>query len=455
MARPPNPASRDKLPTVVHGTGEETAAGPKVDTVSKADFIPTRLAQYKVLHKLGQGGMGWVMLAEDTQLGRRVALKVMRSQHAAETESRKRFLREAKSAAALKHDNIITIYHVGEDQGVPFLAMELLEGGTLQQRLEYPKPLSLGAAVRIAREIASGLAVAHERGVIHRDIKPANIWLESPKGRVKILDFGLARDNDTTAALTQAGEIIGTPHYMAPEQARAKGVDARSDLFSLGCILYRMTTGRLPFAGDTLLATLTAIAVDMPTPVRELNPQSPEALCDLIWRLLAKDPAQRPASSAEVIKELRAIEAELAASKSGHSTEVPPFIQINTRPPAFTPSSRKGGAAAKIPGGGNVSPWWPWIAAGALLALAVIAVLLLYSWLVGRPDPPSPRRSTAQGVVAPAELARYGSPQRTFGCATTTDLTQRRRGAETQRASENTQSDVPSHLPALRLRASA
>src|SRR5688500_8728994 len=196
MALPLHPASRDKLPTVVHGTGEETAAGPKTEAVSKADFIPTKLAQYKVLHKLGQGGMGWVLLAEDTQLGRRVALKVMRSAYAADKDSQQRFLREAKCAAALKHDNIITIYQVGEDQGIPFLAMELLEGGTLQQRLEYPKPLSLGAAVRIAREIATGLSVAHERGVVHRDIKPTNIWLESPKGRVKILDFGLARNAD-------------------------------------------------------------------------------------------------------------------------------------------------------------------------------------------------------------------------------------------------------------------
>jgi serine/threonine protein kinase len=390
MARPPHPASRDKLPTVVHGTGEETAAGPQTDTVTKADFIPTKLAHYKILHKLGQGGMGWVMLAEDTQLGRRVALKVMRSQHAAEKDSRERFLREAKSAAALKHDNIITIYQVGADQGIPFLAMELLEGGTLQQRLEYPKPLSLGAAVRIAREIATGLGAAHERGVIHRDIKPANIWLESPKGRVKILDFGLARDSDTTAGLTQAGEIVGTPHYMAPEQARAKPVDARCDLFSLGCILYRMTTGRLPFAGDTLLATLTAIAVDMPTPIREINPQAPQALADLTWRLLAKDPAERPASAAEVIAELRTIEADLAGgSKGGFNIVVPPLIQINTKTPAAIPAVTKpGGSSARIVHGRfrKPLPLWPWILAGAVLVLLLAGLYWLILWTQnGRP----------------------------------------------------------------------
>jgi serine/threonine protein kinase len=379
---PSHPASRDKLPTVVQGMGDETAAGPVPDTVTKTDFIPTKLDHYTVLHKLGQGGMGWVMLAEDTQLGRRVALKVMRSQHALDEESRTRFVREARAAAALKHDNIITIYHVGQDQGVPYLAMELLEGGTLQQRLEYPKPLALGAAVRIGREIAQGLAAAHARGVVHRDIKPANIWLESPKGRVKILDFGLARQIDTKG-VTQAGEIIGTPHYMAPEQARAKAVDARSDLFSLGCILYRMVTGRLPFAGDTLLATLTAIAVDMPPPVADLNPQAPEPLADLIFRLLAKDPERRPQTAAAVIDELRAIELELTAGKGAGSTAVAPIFQINTEAPEALPAPpKKSGLSGRFKPGKRpkASPLWIWIVAGALLAAVLIGLLYLITW---------------------------------------------------------------------------
>jgi serine/threonine protein kinase len=405
MAPPQHSAARDKLPTVIHGAGEETAAGPQSDTVTKADFIPAKLERYKVLHKLGQGGMGWVMLAEDTQLGRRVALKVMRSQQAAEVESRERFLREARAAAQLKHDNIITIYQVGEDQGIPFLAMELLEGGTLQQRLEYPKPLSLGAAVRIAREIAAGLSAAHQRGVIHRDIKPANIWLESPKGRVKILDFGLARQADAkTAGLTQAGEIVGTPHYMAPEQARAKPIDARCDLFSLGCILYRMTTGRLPFAGDTLLATLTAIAVDMPTPVRELNPQAPEVLCDLIWRLLAKDPNQRPATAKEVIDELAAIERDVAGgSKSGFSIEVPLVIQLKTdpSPPAIAPTKKAALTGRIRPGTARKqSSLLPWVLAGATLALVLLGLLWLITWAMNS-SPSSPVNGTARAPLRP------------------------------------------------------
>jgi serine/threonine protein kinase len=394
MAPSQHSASRDKLPTVVHGTGDETAAGPLSETATKTDFVPTKLDHYQVLHKLGQGGMGWVMLAEDTQLGRRVALKVMRSQHSADEESRTRFVREARAAAALKHDNIITIYQVGQDQGIDYLAMELLEGGTLQQRLEYPKPLGLGAAVRIAREIAQGLAAAHARGVVHRDIKPANIWLESPKGRVKILDFGLARQIDTKG-VTQAGEIIGTPHYMAPEQARAKAVDARSDLFSLGCILYRMVTGRLPFAGDTLLATLTAIAVDMPPPVCDLNPQAPEALADLIFRLLAKDPDRRPQTAAAVIEELRAIEQELTAGKPAGSTAVAPIIQINTDSPAALPAApKKGGLSGrfKTRKARKASPMWIWIVAGAGLAAVLVGLLWLITWALNTGTFQRPRR---------------------------------------------------------------
>ncbi|MCI0358920.1 MAG: serine/threonine protein kinase [Planctomycetaceae bacterium] len=424
MANSSHSMPRDKAPTVIQNLGEETAAGPQDQPVSKADVIPTNLLHYEVLHKLGQGGMGWVLLAEDTQLKRKVALKVMRGRLAANKESRERFLREARAAAQLRHDNVITIYQVGLERDIPFFAMELLEGGTLQQRLEYPKPLSIGAAVRIAREIAQGLQVAHERGLIHRDIKPANIWLESPKGRVKILDFGLARQADVKSGLTHAGEIVGTPHYMAPEQAGGKMVDARGDLFSLGCILYRMTTGRLPFAGETLLATLTAIAVETPAPVCGLNPNVPHQLADLIERLLAKEPAMRPASAAEVIDELSAIERDLAPSnRSGFSIELPPAILVQTRPKplatsaatvpppapprseaavAAPPTSKRSVAAsmarAALAKGQN---HWPWIAVIALLALVGPALVWGLVWLAsGHPSsaperPAGPNRSTA------------------------------------------------------------
>jgi eukaryotic-like serine/threonine-protein kinase len=398
MAHSSSSAPRENLPTVAHGMGEETAAGPQADnTVTKADFIPVQLDHFKVLQKLGQGGMGWVLLAEDTRLTRRVALKVMRGKYTQDKDSRERFKREARIAAGLKHDHIVTIYHVGEDRGIPYLAMEFLEGGTLQQRLEYPKPLSLGAAVRIAREMAEGLKAAHERGMIHRDIKPANIWLESPKGRVKILDFGLARDLETASGLTQAGEIVGTPHYMAPEQARNKNLDPRTDLYSLGCVLYRMVTGRLPFAGETLVATLTAIAVDSPTPVRELNPHVPPALADLIHKLLAKDPADRHASAAVLIEELSLIEQDVSGgARSSISIPVPPVIQINTEPKPLAERNPKSGKVAPLAARKSAATerLWMYAAIGGIVLLTTMLVIVVWLAMMGVFTPSGSSRST-------------------------------------------------------------
>src|SRR5262249_43848467 len=173
----------------------------------------------------------------------------------------------ARAWAAVKHPHIVTIYHVGEERGTSFLAMEFLEGETLRARLDRAGRLPVPEVVRIGREIAEGLAAAHERGLIHRDVKPANGWLEAPEGCVKLLDFGLARAADDAAHLTPVGTVVGTPTYMAPEQARTAQGDARSDLFSLGCVLYRMATGQAPFAGKDALAVLFALAnVDPPPP---------------------------------------------------------------------------------------------------------------------------------------------------------------------------------------------
>lgn len=279
-----------------------------------------RLGPYRVLGLLGAGGMGLVFRAEDRQLGRTVALKVMKPQLAADGTARQRFLREARAAAAVRHDHVVTIYQVGEDRGVPYLATELLEGQTLEQRLRQPDPLPVAEALRVGRELAEGLAVAHGRGLIHRDIKPGNIWLEAggrrpadgaasgAAGRVKILDFGLARLADGQEGLTQTGQALGTPGYMAPEQATGGEVDRRTDLFSLGCVLYRMLTGRRPFPGRNVLEVLRSQAVDEPTPPRQLNPDVPPALAGLTLRLLAKDPRDRPPSADAVAEELAALE---------------------------------------------------------------------------------------------------------------------------------------------------
>jgi Leucine-rich repeat (LRR) protein len=268
-----------------------------------------RLGPFRVLQVLGAGGMGVVLEAEDPQLQRRVALKVMRPVLAADPGARQRFLREARAIAAIEHEHIVPIYQVGEADGLPYLAMPLLKGESLDHRLQQGEKLPSTEAIRIGREMAEGLAAAHECGKIHRDIKPSNVWLEGSRGKVRLLDFGLVRPADAGDNLTQCGAIIGTPGYMAPEQAEQADVDARADLFSLGCVLYRMTTGRGPFHGPSLASMLRLVATATPPAPAEQEPAVPAALSDLVMELLAKDPADRPATAAAVARRLGDIEA--------------------------------------------------------------------------------------------------------------------------------------------------
>ncbi len=280
------------------------------------------LGHYRLIKLLGQGGMGMVFLAEDTRLERAVALKVMRPSIAKITTAHERFLREAKAAAAVKHDHIVTIYQVDEHASTPFLAMELLDGVPLDRWLRANPAAPVRESVRIGRETAEGLAAAHGRGLIHRDIKPANLWIEAQNGRVKILDFGLARPAQENAQLSGSGSIVGTPSYMAPEQARGGAVDPRADLFSLGVVMYRMVTGRAPFTGTSVMAILTSLAVDTPTPIQDHNPNVPPALARLIEQLLEKEPSRRPNSAAEVARSLGQIE------KALEFIELPQVVQI-------------------------------------------------------------------------------------------------------------------------------
>jgi serine/threonine protein kinase len=274
--------------------------------------LPEQLGPYRLVKQLGRGGMGAVYLAEDTQLRRPTALKVMLPEVAADRQCRERFLREARAAAAIRNDHVVTVYQVGEQDGMPFIAMELLRGAPLDAFLEKEPAPTMTAIVRLAREIALGLAAAHEKGLVHRDIKPANIWLEAPKGRIKILDFGLARpakpDREDLDRLTHDGMVMGTPAYMSPEQARGEAVDFRTDLFSLGTVLYRLCTGHLPFSGPTATAVLTQLAIMDPPPVDEINPQVPPAFSTLIHKMLAKEPGDRPKSAREVAEALRKID---------------------------------------------------------------------------------------------------------------------------------------------------
>jgi hypothetical protein len=262
-----------------------------------------RIAHYRLLRKLGSGGMGIVYLAEDSQLGRQVALKVILPEMAADLEHRERFLREAKAAAGVQNDHIITIYQVGQHEGSLYIAMQLLQGMSLEEWIERHNPVPLPQIVRIGREIANALSAFHECRLVHRDLKPANIWMEAPTDRVKLLDFGMVRDTEIQVRLTHTGAILGTPQYMAPEQANGETVDFRCDLFNLGIILYRLCSGEMPFKGDSIMSLLTALAVSVPKPPHELRPDLPTPLADLIMQLLAKKPEDRP-SSARVVEEV-------------------------------------------------------------------------------------------------------------------------------------------------------
>jgi WD40 repeat protein len=310
VLRPPGDTNSSK-PETVHppslgaGLSSTAPAVPEYLAPAQRPDEIGRLGPYRVLGVLGQGGMGTVFVAEDPQLRRQVALKVMRPSAAAAARSRERFLREARAAAAIHDDHIVSIHQVGEDRGIPFLVMPLLAGESLATRLQLQPRLSATEAVRIAREVAQGLAAAHRRGLIHRDIKPANVWLEAPAGRVKILDFGLARPELDAEALTAEGEPLGTPAYMPPEQvSRRRGtIGAWSDVYGLGVVLYQMLTGHTPFRGD-VHAILGQILADAPTPPTALCPDLDPALAAIVLTALAKDPAQRYQSADEFIEAL-------------------------------------------------------------------------------------------------------------------------------------------------------
>ncbi len=225
----------------------------------------------------GPGEWGSSSVPKTRSFTARSRSKTLRPELAVTPANLARFLREARATAALQHDHIVTIYHVGEERGVPFLAMPLLRGKTLEDRLAEKPRLSFAEILRIGREAAEGLAEAHGHGLVHRDIKPRNMWLEAPSARVKLLDFGLVRSDGEELGVTRSGMILGTPAYMSPEQAGGRTVDHRSDLFSLGCVLYRLATGRPPFAGSDPISTLVAVASAHPSPPSEVDPAVPTA----------------------------------------------------------------------------------------------------------------------------------------------------------------------------------
>jgi hypothetical protein len=301
------------------------ADGVALDFLSPSEK-PTslgRLRNYEVLEVIGKGGFGTVFRAFDEKLHRVVAIKVLARELAANATARKRFLREARAAAAVPHEHVIATHDV-EEEPTPYLVIEYVAGQTLQAKIDATGPLGVAEILRIGMQTARGLAAAHAQGLVHRDVKPANILLENGIERVKLTDFGLARAVDD-ASVTQSGVIAGTPLYMSPEQAAGEVVDARSDLFSLGSVLYAMSTGRPPFRASGVMAVMKRVMEDAPRPVREVNPDILDWLEAIIAKLLAKKPQDRFQSAREVAELL---EQHLAHLRQPTTVPMPAPVEV-------------------------------------------------------------------------------------------------------------------------------
>jgi serine/threonine protein kinase len=276
-----------------------------------------RLGRYEIERVIGSGGMGIVLKGLDTELNRPVAIKVLAPHLAHHGAARQRFAREARAAAAVVHEHVVAIHDVEPNASMPFMVMQFVPGQSLQERVDQWGPLGIKELLRIGVQAAAGLAAAHAQGVVHRDIKPSNILLENDLERALLTDFGLARAADD-ATLTRSGVVAGTPHYMSPEQAGGGTADQRSDLFSLGAVLYFMATGHPPFRAEQPVAVLHRICHEQHRPCWEVNAEIPDRLSDIIDRLLEKKPQRRFASAKQVEDALSETLAALQLPRAAH-----------------------------------------------------------------------------------------------------------------------------------------
>src|SRR5947209_6147985 len=268
--------------------------------------------RYRIQRKLGAGGMANVYLAEDQELGRRVAIKILNERHANDDQFVERFRREAQNAAALAHPNIVSIYDRGEAEGTYYIAMEYLEGRSLKELIVGRGAAPISVAIDYARQILSALRFAHRNGIVHRDIKPHNVLVDG-EGRVKVTDFGIARAG--ASQMTEAGSIVGTAQYLSPEQAKGTAVDQRSDIYSLGIVLYELLTGTVPFTGDTPVEIAMKHISETPAPPSERRPDVPHDLDLVVIRALAKDPADRYQSAEEMDADLERVARGVAVAR--------------------------------------------------------------------------------------------------------------------------------------------
>src|SRR5687768_14474415 len=317
--------------------------------------------RYTLVSRLGGGGMADVWLADDSMLGRRVALKFLHERFAQDASFVERFRREAQAAAGLQHPNVVGVYDRGETDDRPWIAMEYVEGASLKDLIN--RGLTVGEAVEIIRQVLQGTKFSHERGIIHRDLKPQNVLIDR-EGRARVVDFGIARAG--ASEITQTGSVMGTAQYLSPEQAQGLDVTPSSDLYSIGVILYEALTGRVPFEGDSAVAVALKQVSEQPHPPSRLNPAIPPALDAVVMRALAKDPANRFATADEFIAALDAAEADPATPAASDTAR---FVPVPVPPPEVLAAEER--------------RWrWRWI----LLAVLALALAGLAAWALTRPD---------------------------------------------------------------------
>jgi serine/threonine-protein kinase len=345
----------------------------------------TEIGKYQVEDVLGEGAMGVVYRALDPVLNRRVAIKVMSDALAQDADLRQRFLREAQAAGSLQHPHVVTIYDFGEVEGHPFIAMEYVDGVDLESLLRTNVSLSLDEKLELVIGVLQGLSYAHKKGIIHRDIKPGNVRVDS-EGKARIMDFGIA--HLASSNMTRTGVMLGTPNYMAPEQIVGNDVSPRTDIFSVGVLLYELLTNVKPFQGDTLHTVMYKVLSETPPPLDKVLPGLPTALNGIVMRALQKDPAERYASALEMANDITTVRASLGESPNGTRT-------LSLRRSIETALAVEREARRRV----ERSTKYALTGAGALVVVAIVGAVIAIKWQ--GPGPSAPTTSSAPQVPAP------------------------------------------------------